>query len=133
MLVLPSLHAWIWLPQLRSRPAWLRAAVLAAGCAGPLALLASFATRYGLGLDAPWYLAELVAIGYVPLPLVVLFLAWLAVAAQLAALAARRYAPYPSRDEQIPRGPLRALVRALLLVFVRPRRAPAAGPRALEG
>ena len=37
-----------------------RVAVLAR-VLGPLLLLGSFAVRYGLGLDAPWYLAELVA------------------------------------------------------------------------
>ncbi len=35
--VLPSLHAWIWLPQLRDRPLGLRLAVYAAGFVGPLA------------------------------------------------------------------------------------------------
>ena len=35
--------------------------MLAAGFLGPLLLLGSFAVRYGLGLDAPWYLAELAA------------------------------------------------------------------------
>ncbi|HZC29437.1 MAG TPA: M28 family peptidase, partial [Gaiellaceae bacterium] len=29
--LLPSLHAWLWLPQVRARPWWTRAAVLAAG------------------------------------------------------------------------------------------------------
>src|SRR5205823_12749475 len=68
ILVLPSLHAWLWLPQVQSRPAWLRASVLALGFLGPIVLLISFASRYGLGLDAPWYLAELVAVRYVPIP-----------------------------------------------------------------
>src|ERR687888_94886 len=67
VLVLPSLHAWLWLPQVQSRPAWLRAGVFALGFLGPFVLVVSFATRYGLGLDAPWYLAELVAIRYVTL------------------------------------------------------------------
>src|SRR5207249_1281366 len=68
ILVLPSLHAWLWLPQVQSRPAWLRASVLALGFLGPVVLVISFATRYGLGLDAPWYLAELVAVRYVTIP-----------------------------------------------------------------
>src|SRR5207237_1302186 len=79
---------------------WLRASVLALGFLGPIVLLISFASRYGLGLDAPWYLAELVAVRYVPIPTFAIALAWLAVAAQLAALAARRYAPYPSSPER---------------------------------
>ena len=65
---------------------------------------------------------ELVAIGYVPVPLVLLFLAWLAVAGQLTALAAGRYAPYPSAQERTPRGPLRRLVRVGLLAIERRRR-----------
>jgi hypothetical protein len=55
--ILPSLHVWLWLPQVRRQGAWVRAAVLVGGFAGPLLLLWSFATRYGLGWDAPWYIA----------------------------------------------------------------------------
>jgi hypothetical protein len=132
--VLPSLHAWLWLPQLRARPVWTQFAVLAAGCIGPALLLGSFAGRYGLGLDAPWYLAELTAVGYVQLPFLVVGLAWLATAGQLAALAARRYAPYPSAAERPPRGPIREVVRRLVVaVRVRRRAEPAEPPRALHG
>ena len=42
-------------------------------------------------------------------------LGWLAVAGQLAALAAGRYAPYPAKAERPPRGPLREIVRRLVL------------------
>ena len=66
--LLPSLNAWLWLPHYRSRPLWARAALLAAGFLGPLLLLGSLGLRYDLGLDAPWYLAELTAAGYVKLP-----------------------------------------------------------------
>jgi hypothetical protein len=131
VLVLPSLHAWLWLPQVQSRPAWLRAAVFALGFLGPLALIVSFATRYGLGLDAPWYLAELVAIRYVTVPSFVIGLAWLATAAQLAALAARRYAPYPSAAER-GLGPVRATVRRAVLAH-RARTAGAAERRQATG
>jgi Peptidase family M28 len=112
--ILPSLHAWLWLPQFRYRPIWLRAAVLAAGLLGPLILLGSFALRYQLGLDAPWYVLELVAIGYVPIPAVLIALAWFAAAGQLTAIAAGRYAPYPDARERPPRGPLRQLIGRLL-------------------
>jgi hypothetical protein len=119
--LLPSLHAWLWLPQVRHGAAWLRAAVLAAGLLGPAILLASFAWRYELGLDAPWYLLQLVAIGYVPLPAILIALAWLAAAGQLTAVAAGRYAPYPGVRERPPRGPIRQLVgRILGLVLGRP-------------
>lgn len=111
--VLPSLHAWLWLPQLRDRPAWRRLAVLAAGFAGPALLLAAFASRLDLGLDAPWYLAQLAAHGDVSLPLLACFVAWLAASGQLAALAVGRYAPYPGPRERAPRGPLRDGLRRL--------------------
>jgi hypothetical protein len=128
--VLPSLHAWLWLPQLQARPAWARAAVIAVGFAGPALLVWSLADRLELGWDATAYLTELTAIGYVPLPLVALFLAWLAVAGQLSALAVRRYAPYPSAKERPPRGPIRELVRTVL-IGVEGRRASSAERRAL--
>jgi hypothetical protein len=133
ILLLPSLHAWIWLPQIRDRPFPLRIAILAAGFAGPALLLWSFAVRYDLGFDAPAYLAQLAALGYIPFPLLALLVAWLAAAGQLAALAAGRYAPYPGPDERPRFGPLRQLVRALLLSVVRRRRAPAPARRALGG
>jgi len=88
--------------------------VLALGFLGPLVLLISFATRYGLGLDAPWYLAELVAVHYVTIPTFAIWMAWLAAAAQLSALAVRRYAPYPnSADRGL--GPIRAGLRRVYL------------------
>jgi hypothetical protein len=125
--VLPSLHVWLWLPQVQSRQAAVRASVFAAGFAGPVYLVWSFATHYGLGWDAPWYVAKLFAIGYAPLPLFVIGLAWLAVAGQLAALAAGRYAPYPAAHERPRRGPLRELIRTLVLA--QRRRAALAGAR----
>jgi hypothetical protein len=112
--LLPSLHAWLWLPQLRESPVWMRSGVLLAGLAGPAILLGSFAWRFDLGSDAPWYVLELIAIGYVPLPSVVIGLAWLAAAGQLAAIAAGRYAPYPEARERPPRGPIRELIGRLL-------------------
>ncbi|HSC91118.1 MAG TPA: M28 family peptidase [Gaiellaceae bacterium] len=119
LLLLPALHAWLWLPQIRDRPSWLRGLVLLAGLAGPLLLVGSFAIRYGLGLDAPWYLAALLAVGYVPAAPALLFLGLAACTGQLAALAAGRYAPY---QPVTGRGPLRELVRRTVLA-VRARRA----------
>ena len=120
--LLPSLHAWLWLPHVRTRPIWTRLAVLAAGFLGPLLLLASFAFRYGLGLDTPWYLAELVATGYVRLSALVVAIAWLAAAGQVAALTVGRYAPYPDVRERPPRGPLREAVRRTVLTVRAARR-----------
>jgi hypothetical protein len=131
--LLPSLHAWIWLPHVHDRPFWVRLPIFAAGFAGPALLLWSFGVRFGFGLDAPAYLAQLTALGHVPLPLLMLFVAWLAVAGQLGALSVRRYAPYPAREERRGFGPVRQLVRALLLAVVRRRSESRAAERALGG
>jgi hypothetical protein len=119
--VLPSLHAWLWLPQVQTRQPALRASVFLAGFLGPGYLVWSFATHYELGWDAPWYIVKLFAVGHAPLPLFVIGLAWLSAAGQLAALAAGRYAPYPAPGERPRRGPLRELIRTL--VFAPRRRA----------
>jgi hypothetical protein len=111
LFLLPSLHAWIWLPQLRHRPGPLRTAVLVAGFGGPLLLVGSLALRLDLGFDAPWYLAELAAVGFVPFPALLVTSAWLAVAGQLAASVAGRYAPYPAAGERPRLGVGRRLVR----------------------
>jgi hypothetical protein len=132
--LLPSLHAWLWLPQFRVGPLWARAGLLAAGFLGPLLLLGSLALRYDLGLDAPWYLSELAATGYVKLPAIVIAVGWLASAGQMAALAAGRYAPYPSAAERPPRGPLRETVRRVVLTVRSTRkRSSDSERRALQG
>ena len=104
LFVLPSAHAWLWLVQARGRDARLRALLYVAGLAGPLLVLGSMALRFGLGLDAPWYLAELTALGYVSAFTFILVLAWAAVAAQVLAVTTGRYAPYPSADARPARG-----------------------------
>jgi hypothetical protein len=124
--VLPSLHAWLWLPHAPTRAA--RLALFAVGFAGPLVLLGSFAFRYDLGLDAIWYLLALVAVGYVPVTLAVTFLAWGAAAAQLGAIVAGRYAPYPAVAERPPRGPIRETIRQLVLWQRKRRAVPAPEP-----
>jgi hypothetical protein len=132
LFLLPSLHAWLWLPQFRRHPLWIRAALLAAGLLGPLLLLGSLAWRYDLGIDAFWYLSELTATGYVKLPAVLIAVGWLAAAGQVAALALGRYAPYPSPRERPARGPLRETVRRIVLTVRAKRRASSAERRALE-
>ncbi len=107
--LLPSLYAWLWLPQVHADGPLARAGLLALGFAGPLVLLVSLATRLDLGADTPWYLLSLVASGYVPWIAVLLAVGWTAVAAQLATLAAGRYAPYPTGRVRRPRQPLRLL------------------------
>ena len=110
--LLPSLYAWLWLPQAHASGQLARGALLVLGFAGPLLLLLSFSTRLGLGLETPWYLLSLVSVGYVPWIVVALAFAWLAVAAQLTALAVGRYAPYATTRNRRPRRPLRVLTGA---------------------
>jgi hypothetical protein len=98
--LLPSLYAWLWLPQAQASPPLARAALLVLGFAGPVLLLLSFSTRLELGLHTPWYLLSLVSVGYVPWLVVALGCAWLAVAAQLTALAVGRYAPVSSAQRR---------------------------------
>src|SRR5205085_9275651 len=133
LFLLPSLHAWLWLPQVRRASAAVRIAVLALGFAGPALLVGEFACRYGLGWDAPWYLAELRAVGYVPFIVMPFLVVWLAGSAQLAALTARRYGPYPAASELPPRGPARRILRrTYLAVRDRRRREPEEVGEALE-
>jgi hypothetical protein len=132
--LLPALHVWLWLPQVRGAPLGVRLGVLVLGFAGPALLLGSFAGRFGLGWDALWYLAELRAVGYVPFVVMPLLVVWLAGTGQLAALATRRYAPYPAAAELPPSGPLRKVVRSTVLTLRdRRRRGPVGVPEALEG
>jgi Peptidase family M28 len=134
LFLLPTLHVWLWLPQLREAPLAARLGVLVVGLAGPALLIGSFATRLGLGWDGLWYLAELRAIRYVPFMVMPLLVIWLAATGQLAALAARRYAPYPAAEELPPRGPLRRVLRAAILgVRARRRRAAEGELEVLEG
>ena len=134
LFLLPSLHAWIWLPQLRGAAPAVRFGVLALGLAGPILLLGEFAGRYGLGWDAPWYLAELRAVGYIPFIVMPLLVVWLAATAQLATLTARRYAPYPAAAELPPRGPVkRMLRRTYVATRDRRRHEPEKAAEALEG
>jgi hypothetical protein len=75
-------------------------------------LLGSFALRFDLGFDAPWYLIQLAAVGYVSLAAVALALVWIAAAGQLVAVATGRYAPYPSRSERAAAPSVRSVARA---------------------
>ncbi len=113
LFILPSAHAWLWLIQARTRRASLRTLLYVGGLAGPLLLLGSIAVRFGLGFDAPWYLAELTAIGYVSTIELFLVLAWVAVAAQTLAVLSGRYGPYPAPGDRPARGPVGTAVAAL--------------------
>ncbi len=120
---LPALHSWLWLPQVQSSKAPTRALVFLIGLAGPLLLVCSMAVRFGLGFDAPWYLLELVAVGYVDVKAVAITLCGAACAAQLAVVSAGRYAPYPPAGRRPERGPFRELVRRVVLAARTRRRA----------
>ena len=133
LFALPALHAWLWLPQVRRGAPLARWIVFAVGLAGPAIVLISLATRYGLGLDAPWYLLALVSVGYIPVPAVLIALGGAACAAQLATVAAGRYAPYPARNERRARGPLRELVRTVVLTSRARRRVTEERRRAFGG
>ncbi len=99
LLVLPSLHAWLWIPHARDSHLALRAGLYAAGFAGPLLVVISFAVRFALGLDAPWYVAALFSVGYAPLALFLAFVPWAAAAGQAGAILFGRYAGYPPENE----------------------------------
>lgn len=115
LFALPAVHLWLWLPQVRTGAPPARWLVFAAGLAGPAIVPLSLALRFGLGFDAPWYLLELMSVGYVHMPAVVIALGGAACTAQLVAVAAGRYMPYPTRHERPARGPLRELVRTVVL------------------
>lgn len=131
--LLPALHAWLWLPHVRFGHPTARAFVYAAGLVGPALIPLELALRFGLGFDAPWYLLELVGVHYVHLPAVAITLAGAACAAQLAAVAAGRYAPYPAPHERPRFGPIRQLVRAVVFAVRARRRVTAERHRAFGG
>ncbi len=125
LFVLPSLHAWLWLPQVSRNQPLVRFAIYAAGFIGPLILFGSFAIRLGLGLDAIWYVLSLVSVGYVAPVLVLSTLVWAAAAGQLGAVAVGRYAPYPAHGERPSGGPLHSTLDRLRHVRRAPEEAPA--------
>jgi len=95
--VLPSLYAWLWLPQLRGS-GWIRDIAYGAGLAGPAVALVAIAGQLGLGLDAPLYVVSLMTLGFIPWTTVLVLIAWAAVATQLGALVAGRYVPVARRS-----------------------------------
>jgi hypothetical protein len=100
LFLLPPLHAWIWLPQLRRWRPWASLGVMLIGLLGPLLIFFELASRLHLGLNVFWYVTELGAVGYLGLPLLLVAAAFTAASAQLAALSVRRYAPYPAAGER---------------------------------
>ena len=111
LFLLPSLHAWLWLPQVRARalPGTARrpADRLRRTCSADLVVRRQLRPRLRRSLVH----RSLFSVGYAPIVLLVIGLGWLAGAGQLVALTAGRYAPYPSEAERGPRGPIRATIR----------------------
>jgi hypothetical protein len=91
--LVPSLYAWLWLPQVQLRSSWARDTLYGIGLVGPALALVSIAEQMSLGFDAPLYATALLTLGFVPWTAVLALVAWAAVAGQLGALAAGRYAP----------------------------------------
>jgi hypothetical protein len=100
LFVIPSLYAWLWLPQVERRSGWARDVLYGIGLVGPALAVVVIGTQLGLGLDAPMYLLSLMTLGFVPWPTVLVLIAWAAVAAQLGALAGGRYGPVARRAPQ---------------------------------
>ena len=90
--MLPSLYAWLVLPQLRRAPAWVTDVAFGLGFLGPVLALVVLTEQLDLGLRAPLYAASLLTTGVVPWTATVLFAAWAAVAGLVGSLAAGRYA-----------------------------------------
>ncbi len=124
LFVLPALHVWLWLPQIRIARAPVRLSLFALGLLGPAIVVLSLAWRFGLGFDAPWYLLELVGNGAIGTFAFAVVLAGAAAVSQLAMLAGGHYAPYPDARDRGPRGPIRSIIRAVALGAGAGRRQP---------
>jgi hypothetical protein len=92
LFVLPSLYAWLLLPQLRPAAAWVTDVAFGIGLVGPVLALVVLAEQLHLGLRAPLYAASLLTTGVVPWASTLLLTAWAAVASFVGAIAAGRYA-----------------------------------------
>jgi Peptidase family M28 len=93
LFVLPSLYAWLCLPQLRRAPAWVTDAVFGLGLIGPVLSLVVVGEQLDLGVRAPLYAASLATTGVIPFASTLAFAAWGAIGSLVAAVAAGRYAP----------------------------------------
>ncbi|MBM2822063.1 MAG: Peptidase protein, partial [Thermoleophilia bacterium] len=84
---------------------------------GPLLALALLARQLDLGaFDTPLYVTGLATVGYLSVGSVLAGIVWAAAAAQLAALAFGRYAPYAHGMEPPPAGVVRRSLRSVIRV-----------------
>jgi hypothetical protein len=90
--LVPSLYAWLLLPQLRRAPGWVTDVAYGVGLVGPVLALVVLAESLDLGLRAPLYAASLLTTGVVPWGATLALTAWAAVASFVGAIAAGRYA-----------------------------------------
>ena len=110
LFVLPSIYAWPWIPV--ERVSWRGPVLVLIGLAGPALGFLTLAHQLGLGvLRAMLYTVGLATVGYVSIGSALAAAVWAAVAAQLAAVAFGRYAPYAGGAEPPPAGSLRRGVR----------------------
>jgi hypothetical protein len=84
--VLPSLYAWLTLPALRDRPAWMADTAFGLGLLGPALCLVVVARQLGLDARAALYAVGLATSGTIPWVLTLAALVWAAVAAYVASL-----------------------------------------------
>ena len=132
--LLPSLHAWLWLPHVRPRPIWTRLAVLAPASSGRFCSWPRSHCATGSGSTRPGISPSWPRPATSDCPRSAIAVGWLAAAGQMTALTIGRYAPYPSARERPPRGPLREAVRRMVLTVRAARRQPPGSERkALEG
>lgn len=93
LFVLPSLYAWLCLPQLRRAPGWVTDIVFGIGLVGPVLSLVVVAEQLDLGVRTPLYAAALATTGVIPFASTLVFAAWAAIGTLVGAIAAGRYAP----------------------------------------
>jgi len=90
--VLPSLYAWLVLPQLRRAPGWVSDLTFGLGFLGPVLALVVVGEQLDLGPRAPLYVLSLMTTGVVPWASTLLLAVWVAIAAFVGSIVADRYA-----------------------------------------
>jgi hypothetical protein len=92
VLALPALHLWLVLPALARFGVVARLGVVAVGWVGPALLVAALAGPVALGSTAPMWIVRLLAVGALPLGVVLSLAVLFASTSQLVAIVSGRYA-----------------------------------------